>query len=188
MAIFILPEHVQNTVREKWHTAQSSLLLWEYHRLRCPRIWNSFLGTTGEYDGCLFRKRRLSLYDKYGKHTHHTVPATPHRLKDSRHRLTMFTDNRHTHLLCQMVPIPAATPDVIKDVPQRDYGRYARHEKHTNAAHYANMNKERVPSMPGHLCPSSPQGFVTPMDAFFPCKGREAGSHAKYQSQTPYFP
>ena len=45
----------------------------------------------------------------------------------------------------------------------------------------------KVSSMSGYVGVFHPKRFISLTRRRFPCKGREARSHAKYQSHTPYF-
>ena len=93
-------------IRGTWHTAHGLYWLRENPWLRASVGWNTSCLQSVEYNDHLYRKRRWSLYDKYaGIHIIQSLLLL-HRLGGINHRLTMFTDDRHTLLLCMMVSLP----------------------------------------------------------------------------------
>ena len=88
------------------YTARGLYWLRKNPWLRASVGWNTSFLQSVEYNGHLYRKRRWSLYDKYaGIHIIQCLLLL-HRLGGINHRLTMFTDDHHTLLLCMMVSLP----------------------------------------------------------------------------------
>ena len=93
-------------IRGTWHTTHGLYWLRENPWLRASVGWNISCLQSVEYNDHLYRKRRWSLYDKYaGIHIIQCLLLL-HRLGGIKHRLTMFTGDCHTLLLCMMVSLP----------------------------------------------------------------------------------